>query len=366
MQPGSFDKLEQRKADGTYRRLSSAVYPHDFWSNDYLGISRLLSGKNQPHSGSTGSRLISGNSLEAENCETFLAAFFDAESALVFNSGYDANLGLFSSLTTRHDVVLYDEFVHASVRDGIRLGLGKSFSFRHNDLGDLESKLKRSLSDGSSVFIAVESLYSMDGDFAPLKELAALAERYQAFLIVDEAHSGGIFGPQGKGLCAEQEITQQVFARVLTFGKAYGTHGACVLGSEQLKNFLVNFARSFIYTTALPPQNYTLIREALEWSLDETLKTALFQNIASFVSYNKELIHFSHPLSPIQAIFPGELKHLVKISGKLQQEGFGAKVIQSPTVPEGKERIRVCLHAFNSTDEIEAFSTILHLNHSFL
>lgn len=366
MQPGSFDKLEQRKADGTYRRLSSTVYPHDFWSNDYLGISRSLAGKDQKHPGSTGSRLISGNSPEAENCEAFLASFFEAEAALVFNSGYDANLGLFSSLTSRNDIVLYDEFVHASVRDGIRLGLGKSYSFRHNDPDDLEKKLRQYASSGVSVFIAVESLYSMDGDFAPLKELAHLAEQYEAFLVVDEAHSAGIFGPEGKGLCIEKQITGRVFARVITFGKAYGTHGACILGSEQLKNFLVNFARSFIYTTALPPYSYKLIGEAIEFSRNEALKTKLFQNIASFVSINKEFIRISAPNSPIQVIFPGDGDQLLKVTGKLQREGFGAKVIQSPTVPEGRERIRVCLHAFNSTDEIEAFSTILHLNHSIL
>ncbi|MGV3632683.1 MAG: aminotransferase class I/II-fold pyridoxal phosphate-dependent enzyme [Bacteroidota bacterium] len=363
MQPGSFDKLEQRRTEGVYRRLSSTVYPHDFWSNDYLGISRSLAENSQAHSGSSGSRLISGNSAEAESCEHFLADFFGAEAALVFNSGYDANLGLFSSLTTRHDLVLYDEYVHASVRDGIRLGLGKSFSFLHNDTSDLEKKLRQFTGKGISVFIAVESLYSMDGDFAPLQELAALAETYGAFLIVDEAHAGGVFGPEGKGLCPGQGLTS-VFARVVTFGKAYGTHGASVLGSAQLKDFLVNFARSFIYTTALPPQQYLLIREAVKASLNEELRESLFRNIRLFVDQNKEYIRFSDPRSPIQVLFPGDRKELDRVCTGLQSHGIGVKVIQSPTVPKGKERIRVCLHAFNTPEEIQLFSELLHSNQS--
>jgi 8-amino-7-oxononanoate synthase len=359
LQPGSFDKLEQRKDDGSYRKLNSAAFAFDFWSNDYLGISRLLSEQQHTASGSTGSRLISGNSSEAEACESFLADFFEAGAALVFNSGYDANLGLFSSLTGRNDIVLYDEFVHASVRDGIRLGLGKSFSFHHNDPADLEKKLKQ-FSDGKvSVFIAVESLYSMDGDFAPLQELAALAEQYGAFLIVDEAHSCGVFGPEGKGLCIEQKLHDRIFARVVTFGKAYGTHGACVLGSQKLKDFLVNFARSFIYTTALPPQHYQLIRKAIEKSLNPELRQQLFTNISSFVQQNKELIRYSDPVSPIQVLFPGDVTRLRQLCSGLQKQGFGVKVIQSPTVPKGKERIRICLHAFNSPEEITLFGNLL-------
>ena len=359
MFPGSFDKLEKRKVQGSYRELSKSVFKHDFRSNDYLGISRILPAGPHAFEGSTGSRLISGNPPEAEACEEFLASFFEAEAALIFNSGYDANLGLFASVAGREDLILYDEYIHASVRDGIRLSLAKSFSFRHNDPEDLEKKLRRAVSQYRSVFIAVESLYSMDGDFSPLSELADMSHKYGGFLIVDEAHSGGVFGPEGKGLCIEQGLAERIFARLITFGKAYGTHGACVLGSSSLKSFLVNFARSFIYTTALPPAQYTTIRTAVELARSGKFQTALQENIRHFISRNSSFIRLSQPGSPIQVLCFEHLAILDAVSCQLQLRDFGVKAMLSPTVPKGKERIRVCLHAFNSKAGIDAFSQVL-------
>lgn len=308
------------------------------------------------HPGSTGSRLLSGNSSEAETTEKFLAGFFGAEAALVFNSGYDANLGLFSSVPQRGDTILYDELVHASVRDGVRLSHAKAFSFRHNDVQDLRQKITRA---EGTVFVAVESLYSMDGDLAPLDEIAALCEESGALLVVDEAHSGGIFGNEGRGLCEALSVNGKVFARVITFGKAYGTHGATVLGPGQLVQYLVNFARSFIYTTALPAQQYELIRLQVERGRSDERRRQLQQNIAYF----RELVSVtgspSDPLSPIQVIpAPGVLRAKAQAT-RLQEHGLAVKAILSPTVAEGKERLRVCLHSFNTPAEIEKLATLL-------
>lgn len=362
MLPRSFKQLKSREADGILRSLSEREFKHDFYSNDYLGISKLELTPIKETGGSTGSRLISGNSKEAITCENFLADFFQAESALVFNSGYDANVGLFSSIGLRNDIILYDKLIHASVRDGIRLSTAQSYSFEHNDLTALESKLQRHSSDKRSVFIAVESLYSMDGDFAPLDKIIALAKKYGALLIIDEAHSGGVIGPQGKGLCVEKNQHSSVFARVITFGKAYGTHGAVVLGSERLKNYLVNFARSFIYTTALPPKQYQLIREAVSRSQNDSLRSKLKENIHLFRQLNEKHIVISDRDSPIQIIMAESVRQLDQLCGALHEQNFGVKLIQAPTVPKGKDRIRICLHAFNTPEEIITLSAIINLH----
>ncbi|MFA6946589.1 MAG: pyridoxal phosphate-dependent aminotransferase family protein, partial [Pedobacter sp.] len=242
------ETLEQRRLNNSLRSLKQENDLTDFCSNDYLGFSRsgelkLLFEKelkNFPeyHLGSTGSRLLAGNDSFTEDLEQEIAVFHDAESALLYNSGYDANIGLFASLPQRGDTIISDEFIHASIIDGIRLSHATRFVFKHNDLTGLEQKLK--LSKGRK-FIAVESVYSMDGDEAPLKEITKLAKQYHAALIVDEAHATGIFGEYGRGLVHELGLCGDVFARVITFGKGLGTHGAVILGSSQLRPYLINF-----------------------------------------------------------------------------------------------------------------------------
>ncbi len=190
------DKLKKREEEGTMRSLFRLENKLDFYSNDYLGMSSLDI-RSEAKGGSTGSRLISGNSKEAAECESFLADWFKTESALVFNSGYDANLGFFSSIPQKGDWVLYDEKIHASVRDGIRLSFANSFSFIHNDVTDLQKKIQKA---EGAVFVVVESLYSMDGDFAPLGEIAAIGKLTNAKLVVDEAHACGVFGEHGRGI----------------------------------------------------------------------------------------------------------------------------------------------------------------------
>jgi 8-amino-7-oxononanoate synthase len=259
--------LEQRKNQNAIRQLSSETSLIDFCSNDYLGFarSRTLMEKIRTSAaapGSTGSRLISGNSMLCEDLERTIAEFHQAPAGLIFNSGFDANLGLLSSVARRGDTILYDELVHASIRDGIRLSFAKSFPFSHNNIAHLEARLRRARGE---LFVAVESVYSMDGDCAPLPDMANVCDQFGAHLIIDEAHATGVFGPGGRGLVVQEDLAARVFARVHTFGKALGSHGAIVLGSAALRSYLINFARSFIYTTALPPHSLRSIRASYQF-----------------------------------------------------------------------------------------------------
>lgn len=362
MKPKFLQLLENRKESGSYRSLSLFNDFVDFYSNDYLGLSRLSS----PESfrdvsrlskafgtslGSTGSRLISGNSCEAETCENFLATFFQSEAALVFNSGYDANIGFFSSVPQKGDTILYDALIHASIRDGIRLSHAKNFAFKHNDIISLSNKLK--LAEGT-VYVVVESLYSMDGDICILDEIIELCNNFGAYLVVDEAHASGVIGPEGKGLSYHKEV----FARIVTFGKAYGFHGAAVLGSQDLKNYLINFARSFIYTTALPIHDYQIIKQQIESSIDNEFRFLLQSNIDYFrTQLNYQGI--SARISPIQIIEVPGVENALRLAKSLQDNNFAVKAILSPTVPVGQERIRICIHAFNTKAEIEKLTEIL-------
>ena len=352
------DKLNTRKTEGTLRSLSFFDGMVDFCSNDYLGLSTSVTENISNQHGSTGSRLISGNSKEAEQCESFLANYFDSEAALVFNSGYDANIGFFSAVPQRSDVILYDEKIHASVRDGIRLSFARSFSFEHNSLEDLASKLKQIK---GVVYIAIESLYSMDGDLAPIEEIAELAEKYGAYLIVDEAHASGIVGENGKGIVDHLSLNSKVFARIITFGKAYGSHGAAILGSLILKEFLINFARSFIYTTALSPSSYARIKQMVELSQSEIERKKLQENILLFRSLIKLNSISSDVISPIQMIRIGDIEKTKNLSLMLQQNNFAVKPIYSPTVKIGEEGIRICIHSFNTFEEIRNFCKIINL-----
>jgi 8-amino-7-oxononanoate synthase len=346
------DKLNKRKTEGTLRSLSFFDGMVDFCSNDYLGLSTSVTDNISNQHGSTGSRLISGNSKEAEQCESFLANYFDSEAALVFNSGYDANIGFFSAVPLRGDVILYDEKIHASVRDGIRLSFAQSFSFEHNSLEDLASKLERC---NGTVYIAIESLYSMDGDLAPIEEIVELAEKFGAYLIIDEAHASGIVGKKGKGIVDDLALNSKVFARIITFGKAYGSHGAAILGSLDLKEFLINFARSFIYTTALSPNSYARIRQMVERSESEIERKKLHENILLFRSLMDENSISSNEISPIQMIRIGDIEKTKNVAINLQQNLFVVKAIYSPTVKKGEEGIRICIHSFNTKEEILNF-----------
>lgn len=349
----SFQKrLQDRIRKGSYRSLLCFQDSIDFWSNDYLGLARIPF--DSAIQGSTGSRLISGNSKEVEQVERYVSDFFGSEAALIFNSGYDANLGVFSSLPQKGDTILYDELIHASVRDGIRLSFASSFSFKHNDLSGLKKRLERAQ---GTIFVAIESLYSMDGDFALLVEIQALCNQFGALLIVDEAHAGGICGTSGKGLCEQLQV--HPFMKLFTFGKAYGAHGAAVCCTEEVKSFLINFARSFIYTTSLPLASYRHIQEQIERSKDNYLRDSLISNINSFTSQIQSPLSASG--SPIQVIPFGQVEECSRKAAELQELGIAVKAILPPTVPDDSPRLRFCIHAFNTEEEISYLRTALNV-----
>jgi len=360
------NKLEIRKAKNALRTLQPQSHLIDFATNDYLGFSKSEVIFNKTHqylinqkiikNGATGSRLLSGNHSLYQEAERYIAQFHEIASALIFNSGYDANVGFFSSIPQRNDVILYDELCHASIRDGIQMSNAKSFKFKHNNNEDLEQLIQKFQIPNSEIYVATETVFSMDGDVPNLEKLVSLTEKYKVHLIIDEAHALGVFGKKGEGLCQSLGLQDKIFARIVTFGKGLGCHGAAILGSQELKNYLVNFARSFIYTTGLSPHSVANILVAYqELSIEKKTLQQLKNNIETFHQkkgeYNLESF-FVASTSAIQcAIFSGNDK-VKMIANQLQEKGFDVKAILSPTVSEGQERLRFCLHSYNSEQEI--------------
>lgn len=348
------NKLDKRRREGTLRSLSVFDGFNDFYSNDYLGYAREK--QLASLSGSTGSRLISGTTDSMLNAELKIANFFGAEAGLMFNSGYDANLGFFSAVPQRGDLVLYDELIHASVRDGIRLGFADSKSFGHNDVEALRVELSKA---AGQVYVAIESLYSMDGDLARLKEISNVCNEFGADLVVDEAHACGVYGDQGKGLVCQYELESQVFARLVTFGKAYGSHGGIILGSKTIIEYMINFARSFIYTTALPEAVYKHNAEVISSGDRDERFLRLNDVIATFRKAELPFRNNSDDHSPIQILETGDVVLTKKLAQRLQEAKLAVKPIFSPTVPAGKERLRICLHAFNTIAEVDQLTRLL-------
>ncbi|WP_445731288.1 aminotransferase class I/II-fold pyridoxal phosphate-dependent enzyme [Mariniflexile sp.] len=385
-------KLEARKADNALRYLGVQNNLVDFSSNDYLGFSEnevifnnaheFLIGKNIKRNGATGSRLLSGNHELYGLVEKQICNFHNSEAALIFNSGYDANIGFFSSVPQRGDIILYDEYSHASIRDGIQLSNAKAYKFKHNDLENLEDLIHRHSvpiaigivsESNTAIYIVTESVFSMDGDSPDLIKLSKLSNKHHAFLVVDEAHAMGVFGERGEGLIQHLNLENAVFARIVTFGKAMGCHGAAILGSDGLKQYLVNFARSFIYTTALPPHSLASIHVAYNELviLNDRDKLhnpiqQLYKNIQFFKTEIERLGLKVFPFGEMSAGQRGFIEshsaiHCCIVLGneqvkfvakRIQEAGFDVKPILSPTVQEGQERLRFCLHAFNSKEEI--------------
>ena len=355
------EKLEKRKTLGNYRCLPAENDLIDFSSNDYLGLSNsqvLLGEINRDHMestaaiGSTGSRLLTGNSPLHSQLEETLATYFQAPAALLFNSGYTANLALASTIPQRGDTVLYDQHIHACVKEGVRLSNSRYLTFNHNDPKDLERKLRNS---NGNKYVVIESLYSMEGDYPPIEEFMHLCEKYQAALMVDEAHTTGWVGPGGRGWAVDQGIADRFLARVYTFGKAVGAYGACIVGSKELVHYLVNYSRPFIYTTALPPYNVLSIGSSLKYlDRSNTQSEKLRENINHYLELLKEfrVTGSSNPNSPIQWIRSTGNDRARKLSEHLATLGFDVRPILSPTVPIGTERLRICLHSFNTKDQI--------------
>lgn len=364
------DRLESRRQDGSVRSLDLQKGLIDFASNDYLGFARMLQeyGTNLSP-GSTGSRLISGNHPLYETAEQVIREYHQAEAALVFNSGYDANLGLFSSILQRGDYVFYDQHVHASIRDGIRLGQAKAYKFRHNDLEALRSAVDRAIrpeeQNRGTVYVVTESVFSMDGDGPDLSAFARYCRDHSFHLIVDEAHAAGILGPGGAGGVVDAGCGDNTFARIITFGKALGSHGAAVLGSTLLREYLVNFGRSLIYTTALPPASLHAILkgyELLKGGPGVSARAALLENTQHFRTCVEEKRlgkYFRPALAAVHCCMIGGNARVKALADQLKCKGFNVKAIMAPTVPTGQECLRFSLHAFNTTAQINEVLTIL-------
>lgn len=356
-------RLSARAKAGNNRQLPDVISGVDFVSNDYLGLARdttliqRIDTRWQQHTpkqvGGTGSRLLSGNHALYQELEILLQDVFQAESVLVFNSGYQANQALLASVAVRGERILYDELSHVCLKEGAWLSKADSFSFRHNELEDLERRLKQDTR--SRTFVVTETLFSMDGDFAPIAEILELCERYEAYLIIDEAHSTGAYGAAGGGWLIQEGLADRVFARVYTFGKAMGAHGACVAGSKVLTDYLTNFARSFIYTTSMPPHSVLSLTESFRFlgehmELQQQLKEVIHYYRTT---YAKVLGDETTSLSAIQPVWISGSDKALQVSKQLQESGYQALAIRPPTVKTGTERLRVSLHTFNSKDSID-------------
>ncbi|KAF2454957.1 aminotransferase [Lineolata rhizophorae] len=386
-------RLDRRRANSTLRSLTVAPPSSvDFSSNDFLSLAGSaelrayflceLAGDRSgcpPLLGSRGSRLLDGNSAYAEAVEREVAAFHGAAAGLLCNSGFDANAGLFACVPQAGDAILYDELIHASVHDGMKLSrASRRVAFEHNSADDLGRRIeellaaKPSFADGhGNVFVAVEAIYSMDGDLAPLAQIVELVERLlpraNGHVVVDEAHATGVLGPQGRGLVCELGLEKRVFARLHTFGKSLACSGAIILSSPIVRHYLVNYARPMIYTTFMSFPSLAAIRASYRY-LEDGKSEILSSQLQNLIAYLHERLYellssledstglismpMTRPRSPIFSVLTTRPRELAK---HCQESGFIVRAVVPPTVPAGKERIRVCLHAGNTKDEIDGF-----------
>lgn len=325
----------------------------DFTSNDYLGLAdapRLKAAITDAIErgvpvGAGGSRLLRGNHPEHEALETEAAVFFGAERAIYFGSGFAANVALFSALPLRDDLVLYDALIHASVHDGIAAGKAKAVAVPHNQVEAFEREINRWRQEGGKgrPWIAVESLYSMDGDRAPVAALADLAGRHGGFLVVDEAHATGVFGPGGRGLAAELEGRGNVVA-LHTCGKALGLSGALISLPAVLADYLTNRARGFIYSTAPSPLMAAAVREALRIVADEPWRRIRLEELINLASEQlRSQLAVTPGGSQILSVMIGDNARALKIATRMRDGDFDVRAIRPPTVPEGTARLRISI-----------------------
>lgn len=351
----------ERALDALLRRgrLRTLEAPHgiDFTSNDYLGLAQspeladavLQAIERGVPVGAGGSRLLRGNHPEHEALECEAAAYFGAETALFFGGGFVANSALLATLPTRGDLIIYDSLIHASFHDGMRLSKASTAQALHNDPQGFEDAIKSWRNGGGSgqPWIVIESLYSMDGDRAPIDDIADLARRYDAMLIVDEAHATGVFGPQGRGLAAHLEGSANVIT-VHTCGKALGVMGALVLAPRTIRDFLINRARAFIYATAPSPLVAAAVRAALEICQNDPQRREKLHRLISLKDDAlKAKTRFAPSGSQIQPIIVGSDAAAVALASAMKARGYDIRAIRPPTVPEGTARLRltVTLHA---------------------
>lgn len=355
-------KLKQLRAQSRLRTLNQ---PNgiDFTSNDYLGLrshpelrkSAIAALEGGLDIGAGGSRLLRGHTDAHAALEEFAAEYFSAEKALYFATGFQANSAIFTTLCERGDTIIFDALIHASAREGIQASLAAHRRVAHNDLDAFETALRAAKGQR---WIAVESIYSMDGDAAPLAELSALAAKYEAILIVDEAHGTGVFGANGKGLSEGMPHDNMIVLH--TSGKALGVAGGLVCASADIIDYLINKARPFIYSTAPMPLQAVLVKRALEIQRDEPERRHKLHKLMHFTASMDFLHgHFNNHFSQILPIIIGDDGEAVHLAANLQAAGFDVRAIRPPTVPEGTARLRVSISNNLTEQNLRDFSSTL-------
>jgi 8-amino-7-oxononanoate synthase len=345
-------ELSDLESQAQLRHLETPV-GIDLSSNDYLALSTdsrmkqaiLDAVEAAPRIASTGSRLLSGHDEAWTALEHDFARWVGAEASLYFTSGYAANIGLLSAVLGPDDIVFSDSANHASLIDGMRLAKSRRVIFPHLDLNALEAELRWDHSSAGARFIVVESIFSMDGDRAALRELAALAKRYDAELIVDEAHATGVCGPGGRGCVAEAGLSGRVFATVHTCGKALAAAGAFVCGSEDLRRYLINRARTFIFSTALPPYFAAQVSAGMRLALTMDIERTHLADLGIFLrnALLQKGFETAGSDSHIVPVVLGANETALAFAANLQARGYGIRAIRPPTVPPGTARLRMSL-----------------------
>jgi 8-amino-7-oxononanoate synthase len=302
--------------------------------------------------GAGGSRLLRGHHSAHAQVEEFSAKHFGVEKTLFMASGFVANYALFSTLCQRHDAVIFDERVHASIKEGIHASPASRYRAWHNDVDSFDSMIAMARQKGARrVFVAIESVYSMDGDLAPLKELDSIARHHEATLVVDEAHATGIFGAHGRGL--GESLQNANWISLHTGGKALGVSGALVCASGEIIDYIVNTSRPFIYSTAPPPHLAAVLLRALQLLDEETWRRARVLELAAF-AHDALMAQSSLTFagSQIIPIVLGDESRALQIAGALQEAGFDVRAVRPPTVPAGTSRLRISIHANHSEADI--------------
>jgi 8-amino-7-oxononanoate synthase len=378
------DELKDLKRASLYRRLrliegeQGPIVTVDgrealnFCSNNYLGLANhpalcaaAKKAIDRYGCGSGASRLISGNMTLHEELESKIAELKGTEAALVFNSGFQANTGILSTLVSEDDFILSDSLNHASIIDGCRLSRAKVMIYAHCDLEQLERELRKTPAK-SRKLVVTESLFSMDGDEAPLAEIVELAEKYGAMVMVDEAHATGVFEPNGAGLVAKLGLGDRVLVQMGTLGKALGGFGAYVAGSSALRELLINRCRSFIFTTALPPAVMAMGVAAIELVQREPERRQALRDNCELLQAGLKSLGYSiaNSRSQILPLMIGDATQCMKLSDELLQRGVFAQGIRPPTVPAGTSRLRITLMATHTREHIdralEVFGQLKH------
>lgn len=352
-------KLDDLKGRNRFRNLA-LPYGVDLTSNDYLGMAQhpelraaaIMALQDGMDIGAAGSRLLRGHTKAHAELEEYACAHFSSPRTLFFSSGFQANYAILTTLPQRGDTVLYDALVHASMRDGLFASNAGSFKFAHNDVGMLEELLKRQAKDGQNIWIAVESLYSMDGDVAPLEQIYTLAEQYNARIIIDEAHATGVYGDAGRGL-AWDLVQAHGYERLVTLhtcGKAIGVAGGLVCASADVIAYLVNAARPFIYSTAPMPLQALCVQKSLEILV---LEDGEKRRQKLFALCKKAQKLFGGAGTQIVPVILGADEAALQKASALQSAGFDVRAIRPPTVPEGTARLRLSLSSAISEDILD-------------